>query len=117
LSGTSKLGVDYQEVVIFTVLSSILNLGSQKVKKNNKFLLICCAIAFSTPVLAQQSNSALKTCSQAYNQCFDTCTKRDSKGDLASAKCIDKCSMARAKCDKAGCFNDEGIEACGLVKE
>jgi hypothetical protein len=70
----------------------------------------------SGPVLAQGA-AAIKTCSQAYNQCFDVCTKRDSKGDLASAKCIDKCSMARAKCDSAGCFKDEGIDACGLVKE
>ncbi len=86
-------------------------------KKWSKLVMIFCAVSFSAPVFAQQGNGALKTCSQAYNQCFDVCTKRDSKGDVASAKCIDKCAMARAKCDSAGCFKDEGIDVCGLVKE
>lgn len=73
-------------------------------------------LLISGPAFAQGA-SAIKTCSQAYNQCFDACTKRDPKGDMTSAKCIDKCAMARAKCDSAGCFKDEGIDACGLVKE
>ena len=78
--------------------------------------MIIAMMLVSAPAFAE-GKSALKTCTQAYNQCFDTCTKRDAKGDLASAKCIDKCAMARAKCDSAGCFKDEGIDACGLVKE
>jgi hypothetical protein len=85
--------------------------------KLSKLTIIFCAMAFSSPGFAQQSGAALKTCSQAYNQCFDSCTKRDPKGDVSSAKCIDKCAMARAKCDSAGCFKDEGIDTCGLVKE
>ena len=70
--------------------------------KLSKLTIIFCDMAFSSPGFAQQSGAALKTCSQAYNQCFDSCTKRDPKGDVASAKCIDKCAMARAKCDSAG---------------
>jgi hypothetical protein len=101
--------------VSFAVISKYGEVN--KMKLWPKVIMICGAVAFSVPVFAQTSNASLKTCSQAYNQCFDTCTKRDSKGDLASAKCIDKCSMARAKCDKSGCFSDEGIDVCNLVKE
>lgn len=63
------------------------------------------------------SQPAIETCSQAYAQCFDACTSRYPGGGEASAKCIDKCAMARAHCDRNGCFKDEGVNVCGLAKE
>lgn len=73
-------------------------------------------LAASAPVLAQ-AGAAPRTCSQAYNQCFDACTARFPGGGEGSAKCIDKCAMARSQCDRSGCFKDEGIEACGLARQ
>ncbi|WP_424361248.1 hypothetical protein [Methylocystis parvus] len=79
-------------------------------------VLALCAQAIATPAFAQ-AGPALKTCSQAYDQCFNTCAAQFPKGGEKSAKCIDKCAMARAQCDRNGCFKDEGINVCGLSEQ
>jgi hypothetical protein len=64
-----------------------------------------------------QAGTAVETCSEAYDFCFNACVQQFPGGTDASAKCIDKCVMSRAKCDRNGCFTSKAISVCGLAKE
>lgn len=74
-------------------------------------VLILPATAFA------QAGTALETCSEAYDFCFNACVAQFPGGTDASAKCIDKCAMSRAKCDRNGCFTSKSLNVCGLAKE
>jgi hypothetical protein len=77
-----------------------------------------CLGVFALPTAAfSQAEAIVTTCSGAYGLCFDACSTQFPGGTDASAKCIDKCAMARAKCDRNGCFNAKSIAVCGLAKE
>lgn len=76
-------------------------------------IAICALVAMAAPTLAQ-GGATFTTCSQAYDQCFNACAATFPKGHERSAKCIDKCAMARAQCDRTGCFKDDGMNVCGL---
>lgn len=69
----------------------------------------------STAAFSQ--GTAAQTCSEAYDVCFNACSQQFPGGTNASAKCIDKCAMSRAKCDRNGCFTSKAISVCGLAKE
>lgn len=69
----------------------------------------------ATAAIAQ--GAAVETCSEAYDFCFNACVQQYPGGTDASAKCIDKCVMSRAKCDRNGCFTSKSISVCGLAKE
>lgn len=84
-----------------------------------KFLLLM-AMSVGVSMLttaAFPQGTAVQTCSAAYSVCFDACSQKFPGGTDASAKCIDKCAMSRAKCDRNGCFTSKAISVCGLAKE
>ncbi len=83
------------------------------------FLRIGMSVAATllTTAAFSQAGTALETCSEAYDFCFNACSQQLPGGTDASAKCIDKCAMSRAKCDRNGCFTSKMISVCGLAKE
>lgn len=68
-------------------------------------------------VAFSQTGAAVETCSEAYDVCFNGCVQQFPGGTDASAKCIDKCVLSHAKCDRNGCFTSKFISVCGLAKE
>jgi hypothetical protein len=84
-----------------------------------KKLLLFMAMSVGASVLATAalSQGTVQTCSGAYDVCFNACSQQFPGGSDASAKCIDKCAMSRAKCDRNGCFSSKSISVCGLAKE
>jgi hypothetical protein len=73
--------------------------------------------AYAAPVAAQNqiNMQGVATCSQAADRCSDYCG-RVFGGSVDSAKCVDACTLARAKCDRDGCFNTEMGSICELSK-
>ncbi len=86
-------------------------------KKFLVLLAMSVGVAMLPAVAFSQAGTAVETCSEAYGLCFDGCTQRFPGGTDASAKCIDKCAMSRAKCDRNGCFTNKTINVCGLATE
>jgi hypothetical protein len=82
------------------------------------FLLLGMSVGVTMLATAALSQgTAVETCSEAYDFCFNACAQKFPGGTDASAKCIDKCVMSRAKCDRNGCFTSTFISVCGLAKE
>lgn len=63
---------------------------------------------------AQPALQGVQTCTQAYGKCFDYCAAQYPAGREASAKCVDTCFVARADCDRGGCFKLGAVEVCQL---
>lgn len=81
-------------------------------------LLMAMSVGLAMPPAAAFSQgTAVETCSEAYDFCFNACVQQFPGGTDASAHCIDKCVMSRAKCDRNGCFTSKAISVCGLAKE
>ena len=74
-----------------------------------------CLLAPASSAWAQQGAAPL-TCTQAYGKCFDYCAAQFPSGREASAKCVDACFMARADCDRNGCFRTDLASTCNLEK-
>jgi len=68
------------------------------------------------PASAQSMLQGVTSCSQAYGKCFDYCASQFPGGGVSSARCVDQCTYARAKCDRNGCFNTKTASSCGLSK-
>lgn len=86
--------------------------------KKALLLMVVSASVFILPTTAfSQAGMAVETCSEAYDFCFNACVQQFPGGTDASAKCIDKCAMSRAKCDRDGCFTSKSLNVCGLAKE
>jgi hypothetical protein len=85
-------------------------------KRSSATMILLFSMVSWFPAFAQ-SGEPVRTCSQAYDRCFAACAQRFPGVNETAARCIDKCTMARAKCDQGGCFSDNGFEACGLVRE
>jgi hypothetical protein len=85
------------------------------------WLMVCVMVlglttfAVRVPVHAQSILQGAATCSQAADKCSDYCSKQFG-GSVESAKCVDKCTLARAQCDRDGCFNTEMGSVCELSK-
>lgn len=76
-------------------------------------------IALGATVLPAQAQPALQgaqTCSAAYGKCFDYCAAQYPAGREKSAKCVDQCFVARAECDRGGCFKIGAVEVCQLER-
>lgn len=80
-------------------------------------LLIATSVVVTVLPVTAFAQSAVETCSEAYDICFSGCVQQFPGGTDASAKCIDKCVMVRATCDRNGCFTSKYISVCGLAKE
>lgn len=82
------------------------------------FLLFGMSVSLTFfPFAAFSQTGAVETCSEAYDVCFNGCVQQFPGGTDASAKCIDKCVLSHAKCDRNGCFTSKFISVCGLAKE
>lgn len=79
--------------------------------------LLLVAVAFAGPAAsAQPVLKDAQTCTAAYGKCFDYCATQYPAGRERSAKCVDQCFVARAECDRGGCFKFEAAEVCQLQK-
>ena len=67
------------------------------------------------PTHAQSILQGAATCSETAEKCSDHCSKQFG-GSVESVKCVDKCTLARARCDRDGCFNTEMGTVCELSK-
>lgn len=63
---------------------------------------------------AQPILQGTQTCTAAYGKCFDYCAAQYPAGREKSAKCVDQCFVARAECDRGGCFKFDAVEVCQL---
>jgi hypothetical protein len=81
-------------------------------------LAVLCVAVFtaSAPASAQSLLQGARTCSDAYGKCFDYCSNQFPGGSEKSARCVDQCTLARAKCDRGGCFRTKMASLCGLSK-
>ena len=86
-------------------------------RKLLSMMVIAVGVAMLPAVAFSQAGTAVETCSEAYDFCFNACVQQFPGGTDASAKCIDKCVMSRAKCDRNGCFSSKYINVCGLATE
>jgi O-glycosyl hydrolase len=85
-------------------------------KKRLSLMAMSLGLSMMTTAALSQGTS-VQTCSAAYDVCFNACSQQFPGGTDASAKCIDKCAMSRAKCDRNGCFKSNSVNVCGIAKE